>query len=67
MPPTIMTTSTSRGIWGKTKTRVDPGAFEAEAKATAEAEEKNEKAFEQYSGEKEKETPLRHSRLHELP
>ena len=45
-----------QGIWGKTKTRVDPGAFEAEAKATAEAEEKNEKAFEQYSGEKEKET-----------
>ena len=45
-----------QGIWGKTKTRVDPGAFEAEAKATAESEEKNEKAFEQYSGEKEKET-----------
>ena len=45
-----------QGIWGKTKTRVDPGAFEAEAKATAEAEEKNEQAFEQYSGEKEKET-----------
>ena len=45
-----------QGIWGKTRTRVDPGAFEAEAKATAEAEEKNEKAFEQYSGEKEKET-----------
>lgn len=45
-----------QGIWGKTKTRVDPRAFEAEAKATAEAEEENEKAFEQYSGEKEKET-----------
>ena len=45
-----------QGIWGKTKTRVDPKAFEAEAKATAESEEKNEKAFEQYSGEKEKET-----------
>ena len=45
-----------QGIWGKTKTRVDPRAFEEEAKATAEAEEKNEKAFEKYSGEKEKET-----------
>ena len=44
-----------QGIWGKTKTRVDPGAFEAESKATAEAEEKNEQAFEQYAGEKEKE------------
>ena len=45
-----------QGIWGRTKTRVDPRAFEEEAKATAEAEEKNEKAFEKYSGEKEKET-----------
>ncbi|CAE7939201.1 GIP, partial [Symbiodinium necroappetens] len=44
-----------QGIWGKTKTRVEPGAYEAEAKATAEAEEKNEKAFEQFAGEKEKE------------
>ena len=44
-----------QGIWGKTKTRVDPGAFEAEPKATAEAEEKNEQAFEKYAGEKEKE------------
>ena len=44
-----------QGIWGKTKTRVDPGAFEAESKATAEAEEKNEQAFEKYAGEKEKE------------
>ena len=45
-----------QGIWGKTKTRVDPKAFEAESKATADAEEKNEQAFEKYSGEKEKET-----------
>ena len=44
-----------QGIWGKTKTRVEPGAYEAEAKATAEAEEKNERASEQYAGEKEKE------------
>ncbi|CAE7931026.1 GIP, partial [Symbiodinium necroappetens] len=44
-----------QGIWGKTKTRVEPGAYEAEAKATADAEEKNEQAFEQYAGEKEKE------------
>ena len=43
-----------QGIWGKTKTRVDPKAFES--KATADAEEKNEQAFERYSGEKEKET-----------
>ena len=34
---------------------MEPGAFEAEAKATAEAEEKNEQACEQYSGEKGKE------------
>ena len=34
---------------------MEPGAYEAEAKATAEAEEKNEKAFEQYADEKEKE------------
>ena len=44
-----------QGIWGKTKTRVEPGAYEAEANASAEAEEKNEKAFEQFAGEKEKE------------
>ena len=43
-----------QGIWGKTKTRVDPKAFES--KATADAEEKNEQAFEKYSGEEEKET-----------
>ena len=43
-----------QGIWGKTKTRVDPKAFES--KATADAEEKNEQAFEKHSGEKEKET-----------
>ena len=34
---------------------MEPGAYEAQAKATAEAEEKNEKAFEQYADEKEKE------------
>ena len=44
-----------QGIWGKTRTRVDPGAFEAEAKAAAAAEEKNEQAFEQFKGEKQKE------------
>ena len=44
-----------QGIWGKTKTHVEPGAFEAEAEATAEAEEKNEQAFEKRAGEKEKE------------
>ena len=45
-----------QGIWGKTKTRVDPGAFEVEFKATVDVEEANEQAFEKYSGEKEKET-----------
>ena len=44
-----------QGIWGKTKTRVEPGAFEAEAKAAAEAEAKNEQAFEDFAGEKQKE------------
>ena len=36
-----------QGIWGKTKTRVEPGAYEAEAK--------NEKAFDDFTGEKQKE------------
>ncbi|CAE7937296.1 unnamed protein product, partial [Symbiodinium necroappetens] len=44
-----------QGIWGKTKTRVELGAYEAESKATAAAEEKHEEAFEKYAGEKEKE------------
>ncbi|CAE7938991.1 GIP, partial [Symbiodinium necroappetens] len=43
------------GIWGKQKTYVEPGAYEAEARATAEAEAKNEQAFEDFAGEKEKE------------
>ena len=29
-----------QGIWGKTKTRVEPGAYDAESKATAAAEER---------------------------
>ena len=45
-----------QGIWGKKKTRVEPGgAYEAEAKATAEAEARSERAFEDFAGEKEKE------------
>ncbi|OLP83791.1 hypothetical protein AK812_SmicGene35407 [Symbiodinium microadriaticum] len=44
-----------QGIRGKTKTRVEPGAYEAEAKATAEAEAKNEQAFEDFAGEKQEE------------
>ena len=34
---------------------MEPGAYEAEARATAEAEAKNEQAFEDFAGEKEKE------------
>ena len=55
MPPTTKTTSTSRASGENPKTRVEPGAFEAEAKATAEAEAKNEQAFEDFAGEKQKE------------
>ncbi|CAE7924494.1 unnamed protein product, partial [Symbiodinium sp. KB8] len=44
-----------QGVWGKTKTRVEPGAYEAEAKAAAEAEAKNEQAFEDFAGERQKE------------
>ena len=34
---------------------MEPGAYEAEAKATAEAEAKNEQAFEDFAGEKQEE------------
>ncbi|CAE7767157.1 unnamed protein product, partial [Symbiodinium necroappetens] len=44
-----------QGIWGKQKNVVEPGAYEAEAKAATEAEAKNEQAFEDMAGAKEKE------------
>ncbi|CAE7761900.1 unnamed protein product [Symbiodinium necroappetens] len=43
-----------QGIWGKQKNIVEPGAYEAEARATAEAEANNEQAFENIAGAKEK-------------
>ncbi|CAE7861040.1 unnamed protein product, partial [Symbiodinium necroappetens] len=44
-----------QGIWGKQKNVGEPGAYEAAAKATADAEAEKEQAFEDFAGEKEKE------------
>ena len=47
-----------QGIWGKQKNVVEPGAYEASARAAAEAEANNEQAFENIAGAKAKQGPI---------
>ena len=52
-----------QGIWGKQKNVVEPGAYEASARAAAEAEANNEQAFENIAGAKAKTRTDRHRRV----